>query len=212
MSSILAKSISRILIGTLCLLQSVSPLHGDESRPPVLESKVVVLPGRHAIQFHINGQEPIISWSDNSRSHRLVGRKASEEKVKYELDQSGVIAEVKEMGREEFKLRTPQGELIWKLKFSAKKIKIMGSDTNAVAIEIDGQSANGFRVHQGGKLLGHVEWFPAQKISRVADADGNPVFEKEAPQPERCLGVLLLPGVPDWQRYILLAESLERSP
>lgn len=197
------------LLGLLCLVNST---RANDAHATSVETKLWTLPGHHPIVVHRIGQESTISWGDTSEPRKLHGRNSREEKVKYEMDQSGVIAEVKEMGREEFKLRTPRGALIWKVKLGADKIKITGPDTNAAPIVIDGRSADGYKVRQGGKLLGTVKWSAINKNAQVMNTSGDPVFEMETGQPQISLGVLLVPGASEWERYILLAECLERAP
>jgi hypothetical protein len=126
-------------------------------------------------------------------------------KRKYSIGSSPVMFEVKPGDDDGFKLRMADGKLRWKVKVSADKIKISDNEQNANAFELKPREGGRVKVEApGGRELGNV------RGNDVEDASGKKLFTVEGPAGSAAYGVLLLDGIPDTQRYILIAELLGR--
>jgi hypothetical protein len=76
-----------------------------------------------------------IDYVENSQHHRLHGVIKSNGKRKYALDNGPEVLEVKP-GEGEFKVRRPDGSLLWKIKMDPNKIKISDNEQNLNPIEL----------------------------------------------------------------------------
>jgi hypothetical protein len=76
-----------------------------------------------------------IDYVENSQHHRLHGVIKSHGKRKYALDNGAEVLEVKP-GEGEFKVRRPDGSLLWKIKMDPNKIKVSDNEQNLNPIEL----------------------------------------------------------------------------
>jgi hypothetical protein len=76
-----------------------------------------------------------IDYVENSQHHRLHGVIKSNGKRKYALDNGAEVLEVKP-GEGEFKVRRPDGSLLWKVKMDPNKIKVSDNEQNLNPIEL----------------------------------------------------------------------------
>jgi hypothetical protein len=76
-----------------------------------------------------------IDYVENSQHHRLHGVIKSNGKRKYALDNGAEVLEVKP-GEGEFKVRRPDGSLLWKIKMDPNKIKVSDNEQNLNPIEL----------------------------------------------------------------------------
>jgi hypothetical protein len=76
-----------------------------------------------------------IDYVENSQHHRLHGVIKSNGKRKYALDNGAEVLEVKP-GEGEFKVRKPDGSLLWKVKMDPNKIKVSDNEQNLNPIEL----------------------------------------------------------------------------
>lgn len=124
-------------------------------------------------------------------------------KRKYSVGNADVSYEVKP-GDDGFKLRTADGKLRWKVKISADKVKISDNEENQNPFELKTREGDRVKVvGPGERELGNV------RGGEVENAAGRTLWRAEGGA-KAAYGVLLLDGIPEPERYILLAELLAR--
>ncbi|TAF67027.1 MAG: hypothetical protein EAZ55_05015 [Cytophagales bacterium] len=154
------------------------------------------------VQIAINGDDLTV---DIPNKIKLKGVKKDAEKTKYSDEKGTVVAEVKYKD-ESFKLRTPDGKLLWKVKLSGDKIKISNNEENENPYEIKKKDNNNFKIEYQEKELGKTKF-----SNNVIDIDGiGTDLKVPARQNLFAYGVLLLYDIPETERYILLAELLKK--
>ncbi|HVG22802.1 MAG TPA: hypothetical protein VND45_01500 [Thermoanaerobaculia bacterium] len=140
---------------------------------------------------------------------KLHGETRDSGKRKYNVDGGAVAYEVKSGDDDGFKLRTPDGELLWKVKIAAEKIKISDNNENDQPFELKAREGNRTKVFApGDREVGNVR-FDGSRI-QVEDSIGKTLFTIPATKPSAAYGVLLLDGIPEPERAILMAEILSR--
>lgn len=128
-------------------------------------------------------------------------------KRKYRVGDSAVMFEVKPGDDDGFKLRTADGKLRWKVKISIDKVKISDNEQNANPFELKLKESDRSKVvAPGDRELGKVRYDAT--VSKIEDATGKPLFD--ASKKSAAFGVLLIDGIPELERYILIAELLSR--
>ena len=75
--------------------------------------------GKQFAEIMINGKNIELKVGETHYKSKLKGVKR-----KYQSREGGIVAEVKYKGDESFKLRTPDAELKWKIKFYDDKFKV----------------------------------------------------------------------------------------
>jgi len=159
--------------------------------------------GLNIVSFEITSDESIIMFEKGST---LTGQRTKADKSKYIDNNGDVYAEVKhkESG---FKVRTPEGELLWKVKFKDDKIKISDNEENQNPNEVK-EREYGYKVYMSGrdKEIGKVKY----KDGKV-DIDGEGTDLKiPAEKNSYAFGVLMLTNIPKEYRYIIMAELLAK--
>jgi hypothetical protein len=151
-----------------------------------------------------------ITFTENRETRELFGDPRQTGKRKYTLGESEtVLYEVKPNDEGGFKLRTPDGKLRWKVKVTPEKIKVSDNEENDRPFELKVRGGDRVKVvAPGDRELGNVR-YASGKLD-VETAAGKSVFSLNAPKFAGAYGVLLLDGVPDRERYIILAELLSR--
>jgi hypothetical protein len=76
-----------------------------------------------------------IDYAEGGQKHHLRGSSRESGKRKYALDNGPVVIEVKP-GDGSFKVRTPDGKLLWKVKMDTNKIKVSDNEENRDAVEV----------------------------------------------------------------------------
>lgn len=76
-----------------------------------------------------------IDYTDGGQQHHLRGALKDSGKRKYALDNGAEVLEVKP-GDGSFKVRKPDGSLLWKVKMDPNKIKVSDNEQNLNAVEI----------------------------------------------------------------------------
>lgn len=140
---------------------------------------------------------------------RLIGEPAGE-KRKYRRGAGGpAICEVKP-GDAGFKLRTTDGKLLWKVKLAEDKIKVSDNEENANPYSIKTKYPDKAKVVDASeKELAEVRFGPDK--TKVKGADGAELWECRSPRRRTAsFGVLVLDGIPEEHRAILMAEILAR--
>ncbi len=151
-----------------------------------------------------------IAFTENGQTLALSGEKRETGKRKYTLGSGPVLYEVKpDNDSDGFKLRAPDGTLRWKVKVTPEKVKISDNEQNDHPFELKVKDPNRVKVvAPGDRELGNVRFAPNQ--IEVENAGGRVIFTADSTKPAGAYGVLLCDGIPERERYILVAELLSR--
>jgi uncharacterized protein YkuJ len=138
----------------------------------------------------------------------LRGKVKDSGKRKYEPEGGSDIAEVK-ADDQGFKLRTPDGKLLWKVKIADDKIKISDNEEgqNPYELKFKGDEV---KVERNQSKLGEVKFYRDRQKVKVKDAADAEKYESNTDRYSAMYGVLLLSQVPERERYIIMAELLAR--
>ncbi|MGZ8781654.1 MAG: hypothetical protein ACXW31_17185 [Thermoanaerobaculia bacterium] len=150
-----------------------------------------------------------IAFMENGEVRELYGDPRQTGKRKYTLGDGPVLYEIKPSDDGGFKLRNPDGSLRWKVKIAPDKIRISDNEQNDNPFELKLREPNRVKVFApGDRELGNVRYAPNQ--IEVESKSGRVIFTTDATKPSGAYGVLLIDGIPERERYILVAEILSR--
>jgi hypothetical protein len=108
-----------------------------------------------------------------------------------------------------FKLRGLASELLWKVRFEPNKIKVSNNDENEHAWTIKLEPGGEGKVRDPSEqVVGRVVRAEESGLSVVNDAGGKQVFAVRAGPHSIAYGVLLMHGIPETERRVILAELL----
>ena len=137
----------------------------------------------------------------------LVGDTRGDKRYYHRGKGGGAFVEVKS-DADAFKLRAPDGKLLWKIKLGADKIKVSDNEQNTGAWEIKTAHADKAKVvDAAGKEAGEVKF--AAKI-KLKDAAGAERFVVESGAKSAAYAALLLTNVPEEYRPVIVAELLAK--
>ena len=140
---------------------------------------------------------------------RLVGDPKGD-KRKYRRASGGQqVFEVK-AGDGGFKLRTPDGKLLWKVKIAEDKIKVSDNEENANPWSLKTKYDDKVKVVDASeKEIAEVRFYPDK--TKVKGASGAELWECASPRRRSAaFGVLALDRIPEEHRAVLMAEILAR--
>jgi hypothetical protein len=141
----------------------------------------------------------------------LRGEEKESGKRKYRIGDGPVLLEAKPGDGGGFKVRMPDGTLRWKVKIGADKIKVSDNEENRNPFELEPKGNERTKVKAAdGHELGAVRFDSRASRSSVEDATGKSLYTVDGAHPSPAYGVLLLDGIPETQRYVILAEILAR--
>ncbi len=138
------------------------------------------------------------------------GEMKDSEKRKYTVEGGNQIAEVKAKEADGFKVRTPDGKLLWKVKIDSDKIKISDNEENQNAFELK-KKDDGGKIELGENKLGEVKFYKDKQKVKVKDASDKELFDSNTDKYSIAYGVLVLDKIPEELRFIILAELLARN-
>lgn len=160
------------------------------------------------IKLDDKGFGNITSLSENETSitvnnRNITGRLSKNEKTKYYNESGDVIAEVKykETG---FKLRKPDGTLLWKIKVKENKVKVSDNAENQNPYEIK-KKEGGYKVKRMEQEYGKVT-FDGNHV-KVKSKSGT--YKLESNIDSYAYGVLSIDEIPAEHRMIIVAELLK---
>ena len=168
--------------------------------------------GSEVLSINASGDAVEVSFLENGTKRTLRGEDKESGKRKYSVDGGPVLFEIKpDDDSEGFKLRGPDGKLLWKVKLTPEKIKISDNEENNNPFELKMREGDRLKVvAPGERELGNVRFDRAATKTEIETASGATKFVVEGSRPSRAYGVLLLDSIPEVQRYILAAEILSR--
>ncbi len=167
--------------------------------------------GQMVALFRTAGQNTTIEYVSNGRTLLLQGQMQDSGKRKYELENRGRIAEVKDQDTG-FKVRTPDGLLLWKVKIDNDKIKISDNEETRNPFVLDFKADDRIAITANNETtdLGKVRLYFGEGRIKVKDASENERYTSHKSQYSAMYGVLLLEAIPEPERYIIMAEILDR--
>jgi len=153
---------------------------------------------------------PRIEVVSGGVSTTLTGETKDTGKHKY-YDSTGTqVAEVKSSDSG-FKVRTPDGKLLWKVKLSDDKIKVSDNEENANAWSVKTSYPDKAKVvDPTEKEVGEVRFANDPSPGRVRDAAGSDAWTIDGGSGSGAWGVLLMDKVPANHRAIIVAELVSR--
>ncbi len=165
--------------------------------------------GEKIATVSIDGDRVSIAVLDRAEKLDLVGKIKDSGKRKYESGGS-VVAEVKPSDSG-FKVRTPDGALLWKVKISDDKIKISDNEENRDPWVLSGKHENRVKILDPRENeIGAVKFYPDRNRVEVKDASNAELFKSNTDRESAAYGVLMMSSIPLQERYIILSEILVR--
>jgi hypothetical protein len=141
---------------------------------------------------------------DNNRT--IEARAKSREKRIYSTDGYDFI-EVKAYEDGKFKLKTTNGQLLWKVKLYDDKVKISDNEENENPYEIKRKESGKIKVYHQGKEICEAVQKGEQVVVKVGDKE---VLRIPAKQNSMGYAILGVQQIPFDERYVLMAELLTR--
>jgi hypothetical protein len=110
-----------------------------------------------------------------------------------------------------FKVRTPDSKLLWKVKLATDKIKVSDNEENANAWSIKTDYADKAKVlDPAGKEVGEVKYAARSGKIKLKDAAGAEQYIVDGGKQSAAYGALLMNGVPEEYRSVIVAELLAK--
>jgi hypothetical protein len=200
-----------LLLSASCSHDATPTLHKGEkeasSAPPQAGDWIrIKTPNDSQVaQFKVEGANTAIEYAGS----RLQGEQKESGKRKYQ-DQSGtVLVEVKADG-DDFKVRTPDGRLLWKVKVSPDKIKIANNEEMTAPFAIEPKERERLKVYRNEQEIGRVKFNAERGKAKVENASNQVLFDSNSTRLSAMYGVLLMTDIPDRERFVIMAELLAR--
>lgn len=183
---------------------------GTSDKPSAHPSKAGVLvasdaQGTPAFTLMLDGSHAEVTTPDGAR---YVGEQKGD-KRKWRRADGAAFAEVKAKGDDDFKLRTPDAVLLWKVKLTPDKIKISDNEENQNPFVLKlGYEDKAKILAQDESEIGAVKFYGDK--TKVKDAADNELFAIDTQRRSAAWGVLAMDGIPPAHRAIIAAEIMAR--
>lgn len=158
-----------------------------------------------AIEF---AGEKITITFPNMGEGPLVGEMRGSGKRAY-LSHGDLIAEVKQNDDDGFKLKGPDGALLWKVKLTDEKIKVSNNEENLHPYVLRMED-DLVKVKDDEKEIGRVRFRQDSLVAVLQDGSGVASRNVKGSARSGAYGVLLMERVPYAERLIIMAELLAR--
>lgn len=201
---------SRIAIAVVLVAGLATTAAGAPTRTVTIEAA-----GHKVLDLSQNGDSVTVTPADGSPG--LIGDVRHPGKRKYRLQSGEPVAEVK--SREEvtpgddrgFKIKSPDGKLLWKVKIGADKIKIAANDEGTNAWEISLKHADKIKVTDpAGREVGSVRYHAGSTRVEIRDAADHEAYSALTDLRSSLFAILLMKDLPPRDGQILMAELLAR--
>jgi hypothetical protein len=169
--------------------------------------KIKTSDDKRVVEFKMGNSVKIEIGAEGS-AKTMRGELRETGKRKYEMEGGAAVAEVKP-DDDAFKVRTPDGKLLWKVKLADDKIKISDNEENQNPYELKFKEEK-IKVEENQKPLGEVKFYADRGKVKVSDASDKDLFESNTTRRSAAYGVLLMSRIPENERYIIMAELLAR--
>lgn len=185
------------------------PAQQPATQQPAAQSASVTIKAadRRVMEITVSANDVTIELGADGDGRLLVGRMHGGLR-RYELQGNVAVAEVK-AGDDAFKVRTPDGKLLWKVKLKEEKIKISDNEENqrAYSLKLDGEEV---KIKDEENELGKAKFYTDRETVKVKNAAGAELFESGTTVRSTMYGVLLMERIPETERAIIMAELLAR--
>lgn len=169
-------------------------------------SQIVITPadGSAEITVDVRGDELEVQ----AYGQHVLGKSKGDKRYYRRKEDGSALLEVKS-GEGGFKLRTPDGKLLWKVKITDDKIKVSDNEENERPWSLKKKEQGRVKVVDANESeLGEVKLNADTGKLKVKDSSGKELYTVTPARMSSAFGVLLMSGVPESQRGILLAELL----
>lgn len=110
-----------------------------------------------------------------------------------------------------FKLRTPDSQLLWKIKIADDKIKVSDNEENLKPWTLKTKYDDKVKVEDPAENeIGEVKFSSDTGKIKVKDAADRELFVLRSGKRSAAYGVLLMSGVPEQYRDVIIAELIAR--
>ena len=162
------------------------------------------------VEFKPGGENVKIEFTTSGQAKVLHGDIRDSGKRKYTLEGGSMVAEVKP-GDDGFKVRTPDGRLLWKVKISEGKIKISNNEENKNPFVLSIKENDRVKILRDETEIGAVKFYRDRQRVEVKDTAQKELYQSNTDRYSAMYGVLMMDQIPDAERYIIMAEILGRS-
>jgi hypothetical protein len=139
-------------------------------------------------------------------NRKLSGRKEND-KRKYRFDDEEQIACVVTCKPERIKIKSPEGQLLWKIKLKDGKVDVLRQEEGGADFTFKLKDDK-IKVRAGEKTLGKVKLYPERKKVKIKDAAENVRFKINAETLSAGYGALLLDDVSVEEQLVMVAEIM----
>ncbi len=175
--------------------------------PSTASSQIAVTTpsGDAVVEIAQRGSNLTVTYTENGARHVLQGRVRDSGKRKYDAATGGVVLEVKPSDGG-FKVRTPDGTLLWKIKRGEDKIKISDNEENRNPAELKLKDGKVKVYDPAEHLLGEAKFYGDKQRIGIKDAEGRAVYRASGTRAEPFHGVPLIERIPPRERAVIMAE------
>jgi hypothetical protein len=140
----------------------------------------------------------------------VVGKLKGEKRYYHQSAGGAPFVEVKN-GDDGFKVRTPDSQLLWKIKIGDDKIKLSDNEENKSPWLLKSKHDDKTKVLDPNEAeIGLVKHSADTGKTKIKDAQGNERFVVTSGRASGAYGVLLMSGVPEQYRGVIIAELVVR--
>lgn len=155
------------------------------------------------------GEMNAIHWVHNGKTEAFQGRTKDKDKRKYVTSTGSVAFEIKAK-EDAFKLRDPNGQLLWKVKLKDEgKVKISDNEENRNPIVLKPHK-NSISIEEDGKSLGQIRWDANHEKALISNLRGEVKYSVVTSRLQPAFGIFLVSSIPASEAAVLMAELLNR--
>lgn len=153
------------------------------------------------VVFHLDGDPRIEMGGQALRSER------KGDKRKYYLEGGAQVAEVKYKD-DSFKVRTPDADLLWKIKLYDDKVKISDNEENLNPYTLRPREDDRVKVKLDPDDIGQINFYRDEGRIKVKDVHDAERFASHTDRYSSAYGVLLMDNIGAQEKYIIMAELM----
>lgn len=189
---------------------SAAPVMAATEAPPAAKGTVTLVSADGARTITITTDGPRVEVSVTGGA-RYVGDASGGKRRYKDAATGGPFVEVKASDDGGFKVRTPDSQLLWKVKVDADKIKISDNEENRQPWVLKTKYEDKAKVlDPTGTEVGEVKYYRDSGKLKVKDGTDREVHFSNSGRMSPAFGVALMGGVPEGHRLIVMAELIAR--
>lgn len=167
--------------------------------------------GQTVVRISAKGGATTAEFGPAGNRQLLRGRLRESGKRKYETNGGSVVAEVK-LSDDGFKVRTPDGKLLWKIKIKEGKVKISDNEENAnpFVLKIKDERDKTKVLDSTEKEIAQVKYYRDRGRVEVKDPANRELYKINTSHYSPIYGVMVMDRIPIQERAIIMAELLAR--